>query len=109
VIRVIIGRRTREGENIVPMLRELRAAARMRRGYVSGETLVSGRDNSLVIVTSIWQSEADWKVWEKSEHRAVLYQRMEPFLVEKPWVKTYHMMSNEAERVVLPVTGGGSL
>ena len=95
VIRVIIERHAKEGEKLSPLLRELRAAAMYQPGYVSGETLISTEDDSIMVVITSWRSLEDWKAWETSETRARLYQQIEPFLVEKPKVRTYEILATE--------------
>jgi quinol monooxygenase YgiN len=95
MIRVIIERHVKEREQIQPLLRELRTAAMRYRGYVTGETLVSTEDSLTVVVISTWRSLEEWKIWEKSETRVKLYQRIEPLLVEKPRIRTYEIMATE--------------
>ncbi len=98
MVKVIIGRRVKEGEDISPLLRELRAAAIHQTGYVTGETLVNVKDKLSVTTISTWRSAEDWKVWETSEVRTVLNKRVEPFLIEKPVVKIYQVMVTENKR-----------
>ena len=95
MIKVIIECQVKKGENLAPLLRELRATAIHRPGYVTGETLVGTEDRSNIVVVSTWQNLEQWKVWEASETRAGLYKRIEPLLVEKPRVRTYEIMSTE--------------
>jgi quinol monooxygenase YgiN len=95
MIKVIIERQIKEGENLSPLLRELRAAAMHQPGYITGETLISTEDKSIIITISIWHSLEDWKAWAASETRARLYQQIEPLLVEKPKVRTYQIMATE--------------
>ena len=95
MIKVIVARKVREGESLSPLLRELRTAAMHQLGYVTGETLVSTEDKSIVTVISSWCSLKDWKTWETSEMRARLYQQIEPLLAEKPKVRTYQIMATE--------------
>ena len=94
MIKVIIERHAKEGENLSRLLRELRAAAMRQPGYVTGETLASTEDSSIIVI-STWQSLEDWKVWETSETRAKLYQQIEPLLAKKPKVRTYQIMATE--------------
>jgi heme-degrading monooxygenase HmoA len=61
MIRVIIERRLKRGEDIAPLLRQLRAAAMLHRGYITGETLVSTEDKSTITVISTWRSLEDWQ------------------------------------------------
>ena len=95
MIKVIIERHVRGGEDLSPRLRELRAAAMHYPGYVSGETLVSTEDSSIIITISTWQSPEDWKRWEASDTRVKLYQQIQSILVEKPKVRTYRIMATE--------------
>ena len=93
MIRVFIERHVKEGQRLLPLLRELRATAMQQPGYVTGETLVSTEDSSIITVISTWQSLKDWRAWETSEARAKLDQQIEPLLVEKPKVATYRYLS----------------
>ena len=95
MIKVIIERHLRKGEDVSPVLRELRAAAMRYPGYVTGESLVGAQDKSLVLTISTWRNLEDWKKWETSEARAKLYQQMEPLLVGKPDVRVYQIMVTE--------------
>ncbi|MFC2068968.1 hypothetical protein ACFLTP_08205 [Chloroflexota bacterium] len=56
MIRVIIEQQTKKGESVSTLLRELRAAAIHELGYITGETLVSTEDESVVVVISTWRS-----------------------------------------------------
>jgi heme-degrading monooxygenase HmoA len=98
MIRVIIERRAKDKEKMAGLLRELRASAMHRPGYITGETLVNTEDSSDVVVISTWDSLEAWKDWDTSQARADLNARIEPLLAEKPVVKTYQMMATEEER-----------
>jgi len=91
MIRIIIERHVKEGENLLSLLRELRVAAVHQPGYVTGETLVNTEDKSIIMVISTWRSLEDWKAWETSEKRAKLYQQIESLLVEKPRVRIFEI------------------
>jgi len=95
MIKVIVERHVKEGNSLPPLLREFRTAAMHQPGYITGETLVSTEDKSIVAVISTWRSLEDWKAWETSETRARLYQQIEPLLAEKPRVRTYQIMATE--------------
>ena len=100
MIRTIIQRHLKEDkiEELAPLLRRLRTSAMHQLGYVTGETLVSTEDKSIVAVISTWRSLEDWQAWETSETRGRLYQQIEPLLAEKPKVSMYQIMATE-ERV----------
>ena len=95
MIKVIIERHVKEGQNLAPMLRELRAAAMRIPGYITGETLVSTEDESLITTISTWRSLDDWQRWEESEMRNELYKLVALLLVEEPEIRTYQIMATE--------------
>ena len=97
MVRVVIQRHLKEGKkgDLMPLLRELRAAAMHYPGYVTGETLASTGDPSIISVLSTWRGLDDWMAWEKSEQRVKLYAKIEPLLVEKPKVSIYQVMATE--------------
>ena len=97
MVRVVIQRHLKEGKrgDLMPLLRELRAAAMHQPGYVTGESLASTEDRSIISVLSTWRSLEDWEAWQKSEQRIRLYKKIEPLLVEKPKVSIYQVMATE--------------
>jgi heme-degrading monooxygenase HmoA len=97
MIRVIIERHQKEAKKgeLIHLLRELRASAINQPGYVSGESLASIDDASIVSVLSTWQSLNDWRNWAKSETRAKLEKQIEPLLTEQPKVSIYQVMATE--------------
>lgn len=97
MIRVIIERHLKEGKKgeLIHLLRELRTSAIHQPGYISGETLASIEDASIVSVLSTWQSLSDWKNWQESETRAKLEKQIEPLLTERPKVSVYQVMATE--------------
>jgi len=97
MVRILIERHLKEGKkgHLMPLLRQLRTAAMHQPGYITGETLASTEDASLIAVLSTWRSRADWKAWEISEPRAKLYQQIESLLLEKPKFSIYQVMATE--------------
>ena len=97
MLRIIIERHLKENkqEDLMPLLRELRTAALHQPGYITGEALVSVEDSTIVSTLSTWRSLEEWKVWEKSESRIKLHQKIEPLLIEKPKVSIYQVMATE--------------
>jgi len=97
MLRVIIERQLKEGksESVVPLLRELRAAALQQPGYITGETLVSTEDPSVVATLSTWRSLDDWRAWENSEARIKLTQQIERILRRKPKISIYQVSATE--------------
>jgi heme-degrading monooxygenase HmoA len=82
-VKVIIERKVKEGKQteMMNLMRELRALALYRKGYISGETLRSRDDPSTYIVISNWQSVEDWEAWRNHSERIEMKRRFEPILV----------------------------
>jgi len=97
MVRIVVERHLKEGKkgDLLPLLRELRAAALHHPGYVTGETLASTEDPNIILVLSTWRSLEDWKAWEKTEPRIKIYEKIEPLLVEKPKLSIYQVMATE--------------
>jgi heme-degrading monooxygenase HmoA len=96
MIRVMIDRKAKAGEDLSALLVELRVAAITRfPGYIGGETLVNVEDRNNIVVLSTWRSIEDWERWSNSETRINLYKRIEPFLQEKLSVKIFEVMATE--------------
>ena len=95
MIRVIIERRLKKGEQISSLLRQLRVTAMAERGYISGETLVNTEDSNTFMVISTWRSVEDWKAWETSEQRVSLDRQIRSLMGEPPVIKTYRILSSE--------------
>jgi heme-degrading monooxygenase HmoA len=96
MIRVIIDRHAKAGEDLSALLVELRVAAITHYpGYIGGETLVNTEDGSNIVVISTWRSIEDWERWAKSETRTKLYQHIKPMLQEKPKVRIFRIMATE--------------
>jgi len=97
MVRILIERHLKAGKRgeLIHLLKELRTSAIYQPGYVSGETLSSLEDASIISVLSTWQSLEDWKTWEESEPRLKLEQQIEPLLIETPKVSIYQVMATE--------------
>jgi len=97
MVRIIIERHLKAGKRgeLIHWLRELRTGAIHQPGYVSGETLASLEDASILSVLSTWRNLEDWKRWEESEQRVKLAKQIEPLLVEKPKIRIYQVMATE--------------
>lgn len=94
-VKVLITRRFKQDqlENAYKPLMELRSVVTLRRGYVSGETLVSATDKRRVLVISHWSTLERWEEWLADPRRQEFIKRMEE-LLETP------------EQVEIFLTGG---
>lgn len=84
-ITVLVTRRFKEGQlqKAYKPLMELRAVVTLRRGYVSGETLVAAEDKRKVLVVSHWSSRERWQEWQVDPRRQEFVRRLEE-LLESP-------------------------
>jgi quinol monooxygenase YgiN len=71
LVKILIRRRFKEGsaKQIQALLKEFRAGAMNREGYVSGETLISLEDPLEMLVIGTWESMAAWERWRENEAR----------------------------------------
>lgn len=97
MIRVIIERHLKEDRKgeFIHLLRELRTAAIHQPGYISGETMASIEDASIISVLSTWQSLNDWKNWQQSNTRTKLEKQIETLLMKSPKVSVYKIMATD--------------
>lgn len=93
MLRVIIERQLKEGKSksLIPLLRELRAAALKHTGYITGETLVNTEDPSIVATLSTWRDLDDWRAWENSAARVKIAEQIQHLLRKKPKVNIYYV------------------
>lgn len=71
LVKILIKRRFQKGKvkEISSILRDFRAGAMDRPGYVSGETLVSYDDPQNVLVIGTWQDMESWLAWKDNPKR----------------------------------------
>ena len=71
LVKIFIKRRFKKGKvkEINAILRDFRAGAMDRPGYVSGETLVSFDDPQNVLVIGTWQDMESWLAWKDNPKR----------------------------------------
>ncbi|UCH00214.1 MAG: antibiotic biosynthesis monooxygenase [Deltaproteobacteria bacterium] len=93
-IKVIIERQVKKGKEgeLLNLLRELRASALYRRGYISGETLHSHDDLSRYIVISNWQSLENWEEWRDHPDRTQISQKLDQILTMPEKHSVFHFV-----------------
>ena len=71
LVKIFIKRRFKKGKvkEISAILRDFRAGAMDKPGYVSGETLVSYEDPQNVLVIGTWQDMESWLAWKGNPKR----------------------------------------
>ena len=93
MIRVIVERQLKHGEDLGQLLTELKMLAILQKGHVSGETLMSVHNRDIVAIISTWQSLDDWQAWESSKEREELLKKINPLLAKEKQVKVFEIMS----------------
>ncbi|MGD0917874.1 MAG: antibiotic biosynthesis monooxygenase family protein [Thermodesulfobacteriota bacterium] len=90
-VKIIIDRKVKKGKvsDFLKLLEELRRKAIGAKGYISGETLQASDDPYNLIVVSTWQSEDDWKKWEKNPERDETEAKIAKLMVRPTKMRIY--------------------
>ena len=76
-------------DQLLELLKQLRARALLQPGYVSGETLTSIDRPGTHLVISIWHTLHDWKAWENHPQRLELLNKIEALLAAPSRVSVF--------------------
>ncbi len=93
MIRVIVERKIKSGEDVGRLFHELHMIAVLQKGHISNETWINVKNKKIITVLSTWQSLEDWTAWESSRERAEIVRKIEPLLAEKTHIDVYEAMS----------------
>jgi len=93
MIKVIVERQLKNGEDIGRLLTELDMIAVLQKGHIAGETLINVFNDREITIVSIWERLEDWKIWEISEERERIIRKIDPLLARKAQIKIYEVMS----------------
>ena len=96
-VRVLIERTlepNKPQEDLVYLMKQLRAKALLQPGYISGETLVSVDRPGTHLVVSTWHSLKEWRAWENDPERLKILGQINSLLTApantsvfaEPWV-----------------------
>jgi len=99
MVRVLIYHKAKDPEKLMAVIRDVRNEAMKRRGYITGETLVSTDDPADVIVITTWQTLKDWEAWDTSDQRQELNKKINLLLEEPYVVRTYQHYLVREDRV----------
>jgi heme-degrading monooxygenase HmoA len=97
MVIVMIDLNVTDVNKVLPIMAELRKAAVLQKGYISGNTLVGEEDKSQIRIQTIWQSALEWKEWEKSQTQINIFRKLLPFLLKKSERKIYRYLTYNAE------------
>ena len=81
-VRVLITRQFKLGkiDQAYKLLMELRSKATLRKGYLSGETIISAQNPNKIVVISTWVSQNRWEDWYENTQRKEFLKRFEELL-----------------------------
>ncbi|MBI4966284.1 MAG: antibiotic biosynthesis monooxygenase [Desulfomonile tiedjei] len=98
-IKVLTERKFKEGtaEAAHQLIKELRAVGTLRRGFVSGQTLISAEDPHRFLVISTWTDANGWEAWRASEKRNQIAVKIGELLEEPERVEVYYVERKEVE------------
>ena len=96
-VRILIERtaETDRQDELLDLMKQLRAKALLQAGYISGESLLSVDKPGTHLVISTWHSLADWRAWENHPERLAIAAQIERTLTAQsktsvfiePWAK----------------------
>ena len=90
MIKAVVGFKIKENANIEPVLKKTRANAMTYAGYLRTEDSGKQGGDSIIILTTIWDKDSNFKAWHESKLSQSLYNEIEPLLEEKPRVNIYY-------------------
>jgi heme-degrading monooxygenase HmoA len=93
MIKVVVERELKHGEDIGRLLLELHMIAVQQKGHISNETWIDVSNNCNVTILSTWRSVEDWRAWELSKSRESILNKIEPLLAKKIKITVYEMMT----------------
>lgn len=98
-IKVLTTRRFRKNtlEEAHRVLRDLRAATTVRRGFISGQTLISSNDPYKLLVISTWTKRKRFDEWRASEKRKEFSEKLTALLETPEHDEIYYVGEREPE------------
>lgn len=98
-VKVVIERRLLQElpPDVLKTVNELRKKAMQQLGYITGETLYSDQENSLVVF-SYWSSLDDWERWKDNEEREAIDLKLRPYVKGKPIIRYFEPAADYLKR-----------
>ena len=89
--KIIIKRDIVEGKekHFFSLLKNLRSAAILQEGYISGETLIGAEKTNRVLVISKWESLEAWEKWKNDIKRKEIDVRLSELQVNPTIYEPY--------------------
>ena len=74
---------------VTMLLRELRSAATLWPGFISGRSVVDAFNPTIFMTISHWSSMSVWENWEKNPRRTAIVDRIRAELQGEPIVRLW--------------------
>jgi antibiotic biosynthesis monooxygenase (ABM) superfamily enzyme len=93
MIKVIVERKVKKGNEVEfhQLLREVKSAATLYPGYISGETLTAVDDPRRTLVVANFTDMDSFKKWQDNPDRLKIVARLEALLEYPPVTSIYKM------------------
>ena len=93
MIKVIVERRVKKGSEVEfhQLLREVKSAATLYPGYISGETLTAVDDPHRTLVVANFTDMESFRKWQENPDRLKIIARLESLLESAPVTSVYRM------------------
>ena len=90
-VKILIKRQVAEkqSEELLRLLKHMRALTMAQPGYISGETLTRIDRPGQNLVISTWTSADAWRTWVLSRQRSEIQERIDTLLGEKTQYEIY--------------------
>ncbi len=91
-VKILITRRINADQEVAvrPFLKQLHQCAQKHKGYISGESLISGDDLEDHLIISSWESLDYWELFlEKEETKEIRY-KIDQILGRETIYRTYY-------------------
>ncbi len=98
MIKVFLRRQVRPDnyDSLMALLTDLRAFAIHQPGYLTGETLIRGKDPIEILSIGTWLSEDHWVAWSTAQHRHEIMDMVNPLLEGETEATIYSIPTGEA-------------
>lgn len=93
MIKVIVERRVKKGNEVAfhQLLREVKSAATLYPGYISGETLTAVDDPRRTLVVANFTDMESFQKWQENPERLKIIARIDSLLEGPPVTSVYKM------------------
>ena len=90
-VRLTVERKVIPGTQgrVAELLMELRSAAVLQPGFISGETIVDVFNPTIIMTVSRWVSLLAWEEWERDPRRLEITNRLDAMLQSAPTARLW--------------------